>query len=448
MQEFNADFHLHGPHSIGVSKNMNLDNLVIGAKQKGLQVVGTGDCLHPTWLSYLKANLEEINGEFRYKGVKFILQTEVEDKESVHHVILLPDLDSIEELRKKFKPHSKNIDGEWGGRPSVRLSPEEIVELVNDVNGLIGPAHAFTPFKSIFRQGKFNRLRDAYGSRVKNVHFIELGLSANTDYADRIKELHRLTFLSNSDAHSPTPQSLGREFNTFLAESAHFDEIVLAIKRKDGRKFIRNVGMDPKLGKYNVLFCKACRRRVIVKIAREKASKSQGILNKIWYDDDLIHVIVPSKESYVDYLKAINDGKITCPACKASKKNSKIKLGVSERVKLLADLPKGSHPSHRPPYINAIPLTEILRVAMGIKSKSSKILQRAYVSLVDKYGPEIDILLKKNLEELNDNDIQKDFKKYPKLLSNISEIIGCFRENTINFKPGGGGKFGELVFEL
>jgi len=48
---------------------------------------------------------------------------------------------------------------------------------------------------------------------ANSIHFIELGLSADTDYADRIAELARRTFLSNSDAHSPRCNKLAREFN-------------------------------------------------------------------------------------------------------------------------------------------------------------------------------------------------------------------------------------------
>ena len=48
--------------------------------------------------------------------------------------------------------------------------------------------------------------------------------------------------------------------------------MVLALMRKDDRKIILNVGLNPKLGKYYNMFCNRCRRRVIF-----KKSKKSGI---------------------------------------------------------------------------------------------------------------------------------------------------------------------------
>ncbi|HEY0089313.1 MAG TPA: endonuclease Q family protein, partial [Candidatus Lokiarchaeia archaeon] len=264
MNIYNADLHIHSPHSIAVSKSLNLDTMYETCKKKNLNILGTGDILQPAWLKYMEANLEKNQDDaYCFKDIYFILQTEIEDDQNIHEVILLPDFDAVKVLQKKLEPHSKNILNEWGGRPRVNLSPSELVELVSDSGGLIGPAHAFTPFKSIFRQNKFATLQECYQDAVKNVSFIELGLSANTDLADRLNCLKDITFLSNSDAHSQDPRSLGREFNKFDVDNPSFEEILLAIKRKESRKIILNVGLHPKLGKYYNMFCNKCRRRII-----------------------------------------------------------------------------------------------------------------------------------------------------------------------------------------
>ncbi|NMC07854.1 MAG: hypothetical protein GYA24_21770 [Candidatus Lokiarchaeota archaeon] len=446
MKEFNADFHIHGPRSIGVSKLMDLPHMLQGARQKGLQLVATGDCFQPDWLKHLKENLVPVKGGgFVHGDVHFILQTEIEDQESIHEILLFPSFDVLEAIKKRFKPASTNIDHEWGGRPRVNLSPEEIVEIVVDEGGMIGPAHAFTPFKSIFRQGKFDSLRAAYGNQARNVHFLELGLSANTDYADRISDLHRLTFMTNSDAHAPSPVSLGREFNTFLAEAPTFEEVELAITRKDGRKFTRNVGFDPRMGKYNVLFCKACRRRVLV----ERASAGDSLANLLGgdkHDAEFIHHVVISDAEHVAYLNKVNAGKVTCIACAKDGKKSRIMLGVADRVRLLADLPEGKHPDHRARYLTIVSLVEMLRVAMGIASSGSKVLEQIYDALVDRFGTEIALLLDVDTSTIDVSELQGRAKKYPSLFKTLFEIIGAFRRNEITFKPGGGGTFGELVF--
>ncbi|MCK4286200.1 MAG: phosphotransferase, partial [Candidatus Lokiarchaeota archaeon] len=149
MDIFNADLHIHSPHSIAVSKSLNLDTMLETCKKKGLNILGTGDILQPEWLKYMESNLKnEKDGSFSYKDVYFILQTEVEDMESIHHVILFPDFNSVKEIQNNLKSHSKNILDEWGGRPRVNLSPPELVDIISDYGSIIGPAHAFTPFKA------------------------------------------------------------------------------------------------------------------------------------------------------------------------------------------------------------------------------------------------------------------------------------------------------------
>jgi uncharacterized protein (TIGR00375 family) len=447
VQEVNADFHIHGPRSIGVSKNMDLPHMVHGAHQKGLQLVATGDCFQPDWLKHLKENLMPVKGGgFMHGDVHFILQTEVEDVESVHEILLFPGFDVLEAIKKRFKPASTNIDHEWGGRPRVNLSPEEIVEIVVDEGGLVGPAHAFTPFKSIFRQGKFDSLQAAYGGQARNVHFLELGLSANTDYADRISDLHRLTFMTNSDAHAPSPVSLGREFNTLLVEAPTFEEVELAITRKDGRTFTRNVGFDPRMGKYNVLFCKACRRRVLAEPVTSGPSAG-NLLGGDKYDAEFIHHPVLSDADHTNYIKKVSAGKVTCIACAKDGKKSRVMLGVSDRVKLLADRPEGEHPVHRAKYITIVSLVEMLRVAMGIASSGSKVLEKVYDATIEKFGTEINLLLSVDLKTADVSSLQEQAKKYPALFKSLFEIIGAFRRNEVTFKPGGGGTFGELMFD-
>ena len=246
MDIYNADLHIHSPHSIGVSKSLNLDTMIDTCKKKGLNILGTGDVLQPNWLKYLEQKLDKDKDRaYCYKNIYFILQTEIEDQESVHEIVFFEDFDMVRNIRKKLEPHSKNILDEWGGRPRVNLSPAELADIVSDEGALIGPAHAFTPFKAIFRQNKFKTLEECYFDATKKIKFIELGLSANTDLADRLECLQNVTFLSNSDAHSQNPRSLGREFNKFEIDNPSFEEISLAIKRKENRKIILNVGFAP-----------------------------------------------------------------------------------------------------------------------------------------------------------------------------------------------------------
>ena len=436
MDIFNADLHIHSPHSIAVSKSLNLDTMVETCKKKGLHILGTGDVLQPDWLNYLENNLKRNkDGVFTYKEVSFILQTEIEDKESIHELIFFPDFKTVKEFQKKIIPYSKNVLDDWGGRPRVNLSPVELVELVLESGGLIGPAHAFTPFKAIFRQNKFESLEQCYQNTIKHVKFIELGLSANTDLADRLECLQHVTFLSNSDAHSESPLSLGREFNRFDIDNPSFEEINLAINRKDNRKITLNVGLHPKLGKYYNMFCNKCRRRVIFKKTNTRAS---NIFNQYTISDNfIIYFSAEPKKAKNVYINMVSKEKAICPACKEqSKKNVKIKLGVNERINIISSYKEPNHPKHRPFYINAIQLVNIIRAVKGIKSATSKTVLNTYQKIIEQLGSEFEILIDIPIQRISQFD------------EKIASVIDAFRSNNIDYIPGGGGTYGEIKLDI
>ncbi|MFX0003085.1 MAG: endonuclease Q family protein [Candidatus Hodarchaeota archaeon] len=432
MDIYNADLHIHSPHSIGVSKSLNLDTMVNTCKKKGLNILGTGDVLQPEWLRYLEEKLvKEKDGAYCYKDIYFILQTEIEDQESVHEVILFEDFDMVRTIQNKLKPYSKNILNEWGGRPRVNLTPAELTDIVSDEGALIGPAHAFTPFKAIFRQNKFETLQDCYGNATKKINFIELGLSANTDLADRLECLKDVTFLSNSDAHSQDPRSLGREFNRFDLDNPSFNELFQALERKNGRKTTLNVGLNPKLGKYYNMFCNKCRRRILFKKSKKQVNT---ILNQYYITDNfVIYYSNDPSSSRLDYLESVSKNKMNCPACKDElNKNFKVKLGVSERIEKISTFMEPKHPDHRPPYFNAVPLIEIIRAVKNIKSPTSRTVLNYYSKITQELGTEFDILIDIPITRIEDFD------------KNIAFVINGIRNDEVEYTPGGGGTYGQI----
>ena len=436
MDSFNADLHIHSPHSIAVSKNLNLDTMVETCKKKGLDILGTGDVLQPDWLKYLEKNLKKDNvGAFSYKDIYFILQTEIEDENSIHEVVFFPDFSTVREVQKKIKPYSKNILGEWGGRPRVNLPPADLVDIITDFGAIIGPAHAFTPFKAIFRQNKYATLEQCYQDAVKKVKFLELGLSANTDLADKLESLKNISFLSNSDAHSESPRSLGREFNKIKMENPSFDELALALERKNQRKIELNVGLHPKLGKYYNMFCNKCRRRVIF-VKSEKTIDT--LFNEYTISEDFIKILSENPlNAKKEYINNVSKEKITCPACKEKiNKNIKIKLGVSERIDVISTSIEPIHPNHRPPYVNAVPLIDIIRAVKKIKSATSVTVLKSYEKMLNELGAEFNILIDTEIEEI---------KKFDK---NIATVIEAIRKDNVKYTPGGGGTYGQIQLEI
>jgi len=384
----------------------------------------------------MEKNLQkDENGAFSYKKTYFILQTEIEDNETVHQIVLFPDFASVRDVQKKLSKHSKNILGEWGGRPHVNLSPAELVDLIIDSGCLIGPAHAFTPFRAIFRQGKFDSLKDCYQDAAKNIYFLELGLSANTDLADRLDCLKNVTFLSNSDAHSQSSRALGREFNKFEIENPSFEEIALALKRKEGRKINLNVGLHPKLGKYYVMFCNKCRRRILFK----KSKKStENVFNQYSITENFLIVHATNPQiAKKQFIKQVDQSKTICPACKQEVgKNFKLKLGVSERIEVISSFDKPNHPTHRPPYINAVPLIDIIRSINNIKSLTSKTVLSQYSKILEEFGTEYEILFNTPLDKIeffNDK---------------IASVIKAIRNGEMEFTPGGGGTYGNINIDI
>lgn len=237
----NADFHVHSCFSMASSKDMLIKNMAPMAKVKGLNILGTGDAFHPKWLDIIEQSTTYSgNGIYNRDDMDFVLTTEVEAKNRIHHLIIIPDIDIARELSEKLPSKNKTVDG----RPKTNLSGVELLEMVREYDCLIGPAHAFTPWTGMYKS--FDSIYDCY---EKKVDFVELGLSADTFMADKISELKDFAFLTNSDAHSPWPHRLGREFNQISLKDISFDSIKHAFKHNT---INANYGLVPNLGKYHM----------------------------------------------------------------------------------------------------------------------------------------------------------------------------------------------------
>ncbi len=378
----NVDLHIHSKYSMATSNKMDIPTIAREAAKKGINLIGTGDCLHAKWLDQIK-RLPESDGIFSLNDTSFVLTVEIEGAHRVHHLLIVPSISKAEELRERFMKHSRDIDAD--GRPTVKLGGAEIAEYARDAGAMIGPCHAFTPWTAMYAY--HDSLEDCYQDLAGYISFVELGLSADTSYADRISELHRLTFLTNSDAHSPWPNKLAREFNRFEMPDITFGDLEKAILRKNGCKPVLNVGMFPEEGKYNESACIRCFKRYTL----------QECLIKKW--------------------------KCTCGA--------RIKKGVRDRVNELADLPEPKHPDHRPEYLHLIPLAEIIALALGHSSPYTKTVQSAWNELIKKPGSEIAVLVDADIASLGGDP-------------RIVDAIRAFQEGKVIITPGGGGKYGSI----
>jgi len=82
MPEFAADLHIHSRFCGESSLQMSMQNLLQWAPRKGIDLLGTGDCLHPGWCEELSDFLvEDGSGLLRPKqggSLRFALTVEVE----------------------------------------------------------------------------------------------------------------------------------------------------------------------------------------------------------------------------------------------------------------------------------------------------------------------------------------------------------------------------------
>ena len=328
MYEIFADLHVHigrsesgKPIKITAARSLNFANIAKECEErKGIQVVGIIDCASPYVIEDIEKFLqtgdayELKDGGIIYKDkVCIILGSEVETSEigrngkkgSAHNLCYFPFLKDIKNFSKEMSKHIKNITL---STQRSDLSGYDLIDIVEENNGILVPAHIFTPFKSYYGNCT-ERLENIFREKYDKIFAVELGLSSDTFLADMISELENKTFLTNSDAHS-LPK-IAREYNKMQVEDISFKEIVKALKNEDGRKIIANYGLDPKLGKYHRTYCDNCNQTIETKEPVDK-----------------------------------------CPFCGSDN----VTFGVFDRIELIKDKKETKSPENRPPYIYQIPL--------------------------------------------------------------------------------------------
>jgi len=122
---FYADLHIHSHYSRATSKELNLEHLYVWAQRKGIQVVSTGDFVHPGWAKELTDKLVPAEEGFyalrrdlarpmlshvpaACQGeVRFMLSTEISniykrmDKvRKVHNVVFAPNVSVAGKIQK------------------------------------------------------------------------------------------------------------------------------------------------------------------------------------------------------------------------------------------------------------------------------------------------------------------------------------------------------------
>ena len=278
-----CDLQIHSKYSRATSPRQNLPEISLWASKKGIDIIATGDWTHPLWFREIQSLLKEVSpGLFTLKQklpeqkreVRFLLSTEISSIYSqggqtrrVHNLIFSPSIETSAKIIAALQKQGCNLMAD--GRPIIGLSSIKLLELVLliDPNCLFIPAHAWTPWFSIFgSKSGFNSIKECFGDLEKHIYAIETGLSSDPAMNWQISELDNRSILSFSDAHSGP--KLGREATVFATinneqlttDKIQYIDIANAIKQKvDSKlKIAYTIEFFPEEGKYHYTGHRAC----------------------------------------------------------------------------------------------------------------------------------------------------------------------------------------------
>ena len=384
---------------------MSITEIARFAKIKGLNLVGTGDFTHPSWLREIRETLapEQSTGLYRVASdpdspVRFMLTTEVctifdfaNEAKKVHHVILTPSIEVVFQINDVLKRY-----GDLGadGRPVLNMTAAHLVEEVMQTSSenMIFPAHAWTPWFSVFGAfSGFDSVEECYEDMTRHIHALETGLSSDPPMNWRLSKLDRFALVSNSDSHSFWPWRIGREANVFELDEISYPEVVDAVCSKDPARFKFTIETDPAYGKYHWTGHRNCN----VSLSPQEAKKLGNI----------------------------------CPVCRR-----KLTKGVEQRVEELADRPAGFRPNDVPGFMRLLPLSEIIATVLNVDSPSTQAVWKIYNSLIHKFGDEYTVLIDASKEALNEV-----------VEAQVADAILRVRAGSVSVVPGYDGVYGKLV---
>lgn len=419
--ELIADFHVHSRFARACSKQLTLPMMAAWAAVKGIDLMGTADFTHPSWLGEIRTQLEEA-GDGIYalkkkytqplpyhvadsKPVRFVLSHEVATIWSqdgklrrMHTILVAPSLEAVIKLTKVLTPLGKlGADG----RPILGMSARALAEHAWSVDErmLVIPAHAWTPWFAVFgSQSGFDSLEQCFGDLSSRIYAIETGMSSDPQMNWRISALDQVALISCSDGHSP--DNLGREATVFqLEDELSFDLLAQMIRegaparasQRSIKNFLaRTIEFFPEEGKYHYDGHRVCG----VCWSPSERQRHSGI----------------------------------CSSC-----GQPVTVGVASRIDDLADRPIGFRPDGVPPYLSIVPIRDIASAWLGV-GKGTKRVDALYRSLVTAHGPEFHVLLKTPIAEIA-KTVGEPF----------AALIEGMRTGAVTMTPGYDGVYGKLV---
>ncbi|MBN1785865.1 MAG: hypothetical protein JW825_02595 [Candidatus Methanofastidiosa archaeon] len=412
--DMHLDLHSHSGYAGGVGKT-SFEDVERNMPYKGINVVGTGDCLFPSWKDELRRVLrEEGHGIFKFNedsSISYVLQTEIiitaevggGRRKGVHTLILFPSFESIDRVSEKI--------GGWGmkntvGRPFLKCeTPIDVGEKLIELKSIdeyieIIPAHVLTPEGVFGSKAPVDHLSGFYGEFASDIRIIETGLSADPLILSLIPEFDDISFISNSDAHSPALDRMGREFTT-IESKRDYASIIDSLRKND---IVGTAEFNPVEGRYFLTGHRAGRAG----------------------HDDSFCAFSPDHTP---------QGGI-CPIC-----GKRLTIGVYERALELSRIQGAERHigemGYEVPFVHMVPLVEIISYSLGISNTSSKKVIDRYFRITSRIN-ECDLWFEKpeSIEKRLEGIVEYS------ILKNIMAV----KDGNFCFNPAGyDGEYGNLV---
>lgn len=441
LKELVLDLHLHSKYSRAVSSRMNIPNMYVWARKKGINIMTTSDFTHPLWFREITSNLEEVqegvyelkqkdtikneNSRFFEKpflGPYYILSCEVSSiytengvSHRIHNLIFAPNLETVEKINKEFKRLGFNLSSD--GRPIFGVTSKQLCEILFGIDKKITviPCHVWTPWFSLYgsRSG-YDSIFDCFGEYSKYIFAIETGLSSDPAMNWRIKELESRSIVSFSDAHSL--EKMGREATVLVSNTNNnlinqtditYSNLLNGFLRGHERIFKIGYTIEfyPEEGKYHFTGHRNCQISFSPSQTKENGE--------------------------------------TCPVC-----GKPLTVGVMHRVDELAKNATEQNFTYetdeknvvwvkdplqkRPKYVSLVPLFEILSEALHSGVSTSTVITM-YDSLVIRFGSEHEVLFRAEL------DLIKEVGG-----ARVADGIMRVRNRNIKIVPGYDGEYGKV----
>ncbi len=477
--EIIADLHLHSKFSRAVSPNMNLQTMATYARQKGINLLTTGDWTHPVWFKEIHNELEEVNegiyqlkqrvesekqtgeklslrgasvtsneailreiatprqGEARNdvgRNVGFLLSTEIsliykqgEKVRRIHNLVFVPNLEIAEKVNQALVKRGANIASD--GRPIIGMSCHDLLDMILNIDErcILTPCHIWTPHFGVYGSASgFDSLEEAFGDLAKYVYGIETGISSDPEMNWVIPELQNRSILSFSDAHSAP--KMGRELTVFEVAELTYKNIRQAIMRT-GTKGVKSPEGTEGLNTSG---------------ASGTSNTSRILYTVEFYPEEGKYHFSGHRNCKVSYgPEEIKDKGNICPVC-----HRKLTEGVQFRVQQIAgttDLAVGekkidaaglvwlTDPSQKhPPFVKLVPLLEIAAESLHSTVNSQK-SQNLYNKLCSELHSELHVLLHASLSDIS--RVGGD---------HLAKAVGKVRQGEISIQPGYDGEYGRV----